>query len=72
MPKPPKETMGGAINEVLEAQKTTLQAGSILLKTFTNTEDYKNCDEDYQLYVKDRLTLIDNHLGKIESLDSVV
>lgn len=70
MPTPPKESIGGFVNQVLESELRQLEYNQELLSTFMqNSESY---DEDFKTYVDERSKLMERTKSEILRLQDIL
>lgn len=70
MPTPPKESIGGFVNQVLDSELRQLESNQELLSTFMqNSESY---DEDFKNYVDERSKLMERTKSEILRLQDIL
>lgn len=70
MPTPPKESIGGFVNQVLDLELRQLESNQELLSTFMqNSESY---DEDFKNYVDERSKLMERTKSEILRLQDIL
>lgn len=68
MPTPPKESIGGFVQSMFNAERAQLDVNFDVISNFVNSVEFESYDEDFKTLVINRLNLIEDIKSKIDSL----
>lgn len=68
MPTPPKESIGGFVQSIFNAERAQLDVNYEVISNFVNSSEFESYDEDFKTLVVERLRLNDEIRVKMDNL----